>query len=234
MPGTTMRATELANDVRSAWSTISLQRKYGLSERGLQRAFSRLLDKGFLTPADVDSCRWYEPTTQDVWTCPACQRPQAKVWEVCPVCGVIVSRYEPKPQIDFYEELQGGQPSPDGQFFHVIATNFRLLRGDGLFWTILFFTMLPLILIMSDVNVRIALNSLLAAIIWAVIFKKLVVRDQGGWAGPICAMFSRCASFARCGACLFGTGSFRQTTLHQLAHNAGYGDLPFFRHLTNR
>ena len=183
-----IKAREFVDDVRSSSSKVTLRRKYGISETGLQRALNEMVDKGFLTLSDVDACQWHEPTTKETWICPACERPQGKVWEICPACGVIVSKFQPKPQIHIYEEPKQERPTSIGDFFRVVGTNFSLLRKDGLVWAILLFTMLPLILTIPKIDLGIALNSLLVAVIWAVVFKRIIVRDQGGWAAPISAM----------------------------------------------
>ena len=129
----TIRGKEFVEDVRSGSSKVSLQRKYGLSERGLQRAMGKMLDRGRLTHADAESCQWYEPTTPEAWTCPACGRPQGKVWEICPVCGVIVSKFEPRPKIHAYDDETEVTPLSAREFVGITATNFSLLRGDGFF-----------------------------------------------------------------------------------------------------
>jgi hypothetical protein len=101
-------AKQVTADLRAGASNEFLIKKYGLSPKGLQSLFQKLLDAGLVTREDVYA-RNYEETALatdgtiiiaqltnppiSVKVCPACKFPQDKEFETCPQCGVIVEKF---------------------------------------------------------------------------------------------------------------------------------------------
>jgi hypothetical protein len=114
----TLSAREMAADIRAGATDEFLLRKYGVSERALQRLFQKLLDAKILTQNDFDSRtpdvlegeavaiedgQLKSPSDQESvqaeWRCPNCKKPQQIEYDECPECGVIVSKFEKLDQL---------------------------------------------------------------------------------------------------------------------------------------
>jgi rubrerythrin len=115
--GRDINAFEAVRAVRSGLSNADLMKKYRLSPKGLENLFEHLVGEGLLLPSELEfrlsalagaidaappqSESKKKPTSSKdrkaVWTCPACGRSQPREYEECPVCGVIVARYKPRP-----------------------------------------------------------------------------------------------------------------------------------------
>ena len=52
---------ELVADIRSGVSDVELMEKYKLSSRGLQRVFTKLVDSGSVTSADLSESEYFVP-----------------------------------------------------------------------------------------------------------------------------------------------------------------------------
>lgn len=88
---------EVLNDIRSGMEDAFLMRKYRLSSKGLVALFGKLVQSGLITQGELDLRS--EPLSQRtvslvLWKCPACGAPDLKEHEVCPHCGIIVSKFE--------------------------------------------------------------------------------------------------------------------------------------------
>lgn len=89
-----LSAKEILQDIRAGMDDIALMVKYDLSAQGLQTAFTKLIATGLLKQDDLDErTPSHEPTANLGWKCPACGKPQPTEFEECPVCGVIVRKY---------------------------------------------------------------------------------------------------------------------------------------------
>ncbi len=69
--------------------------KFNLAVDGLIAVFNELLDSGMITYSTLDErVHWSERKAEvETFVCPACGMPQFFQFEVCPQCGVIVSKY---------------------------------------------------------------------------------------------------------------------------------------------
>jgi hypothetical protein len=94
----TINATELVNDVRSGMSDTALIEKYKLSARGLESVFAKLVEAGLIEQSDLDARMDMSQRTValDVYRCPACDMAQYFKFDICPQCGVIVSKFQAK------------------------------------------------------------------------------------------------------------------------------------------
>jgi len=119
-----IKLEEVTQDIRSGADDSALMEKYDLSSKGLQSLFEHLIFSGFMTEMELDTRVSTFDSTVDVhglkgqlekllnsaaapsedkvvlWECPACGRPQTRVYDECPVCGVIVSKYRAKMERD--------------------------------------------------------------------------------------------------------------------------------------
>lgn len=109
-------ARDVVADIRAGASDEFLMRKYGMSEKGLQSLFQKLVTARALTQADLDdresAVEEVEATiieeaeieedelksvstkfVQTVFKCPACGQPQLHEFKECPDCGCPVERY---------------------------------------------------------------------------------------------------------------------------------------------
>lgn len=114
----TLSAMEIVADLRAGAADDFLVKKYGLTEKGLQNLFNKLVDAAVISQAELDrraslqgeevheSSAQEEPSapittslpppTQPVFVCPSCGLPQSQHCEVCPQCGVIVEKFKKK------------------------------------------------------------------------------------------------------------------------------------------
>jgi outer membrane protein assembly factor BamB len=91
-------ARQVLESIRGGMSDTSLMETYGLSSRGLQSLFQKLVSAGLMTQDEVDD---RAPLTErtirlEVHRCPACNMPQLFEFDECPQCGVIVSKFKKK------------------------------------------------------------------------------------------------------------------------------------------
>jgi len=87
-------AEEVLNDLYYGMDNSGIMQKYELSRDGLHSLFRKLLQAGLMTQAEFEMrTQSPEEPAQLVWKCPSCRMPQTKVHEVCPQCGVIVSKF---------------------------------------------------------------------------------------------------------------------------------------------
>lgn len=114
----------------------------------------------------------YEDTIRlPFWECPACGRGFPDIHDVCPVCGVDVSKYfkvmESKPVPREMIEQEPGTLLTSPVFWLLVAAGFvPFMHGSISFYVFCFFT----------------------AFCWGIVFKKLVAPKDTGWLVPILAM----------------------------------------------
>jgi len=112
-----IRAQDAIRDIREGLSDSEIMRKYMISAKGLESLFEQLIAAKLLTRAELDDRSSETDATVDVfrpkefqphqgidsaplgesnvqWECPACGRVQRQRYEECPVCGVIVAKYQ--------------------------------------------------------------------------------------------------------------------------------------------
>jgi len=127
VPKRKVSAKEVVSDIRSGLTDDFLMKKYGISAKGLQSLFQKLVTGRFLTHAEIaartsaedkpyaprtekgEDRQGFPPQTsapaQPTFPCPACGTLRSADSEDCPRCGVIVSKYREK-QFEYGEELQ--------------------------------------------------------------------------------------------------------------------------------
>jgi len=88
-------AKQALTDIRAGMSDPEMMEKYSLTAQGLHSLFNKLIAANVLTQDELDSRDpLYERTISlDVHRCPACNMPQLEKFDVCPQCGVIVSKF---------------------------------------------------------------------------------------------------------------------------------------------
>jgi hypothetical protein len=90
-----INAREALQDIRTGMTDAGLMEKYELTSQGVQSLYTKLVDHGLLTQEELDA---RTPLTMrtvalDIFRCPSCGYPQFSKFDVCPQCGVIVSKY---------------------------------------------------------------------------------------------------------------------------------------------
>jgi tetratricopeptide (TPR) repeat protein len=113
-----LSAKEVVADIRAGAADEFLMKKYGISDKGLQSLFQKLIAAKVLIQADLDRrasvveeveaviiaedevkpVPTTSTSTQAVFRCPACNMPQGKEFDVCPQCGIIVEKFLKKIQ----------------------------------------------------------------------------------------------------------------------------------------
>lgn len=123
----TVSAREVAADIRAGATDESLMKKYGVSEKGLQNLFQKLVTAKVLTQAklaarklatdDMRDFRGKEGEEKSTFPhpashpaepaskCPACDMPLSEASEACPRCGVIFSKFKDRPE-EYGEQLR--------------------------------------------------------------------------------------------------------------------------------
>lgn len=107
----TLSAKEVVSDIRASATDEFLIKKYGVSEKGLQSLFQKLVAAKIITQSDLDRRAAVEEVeavmieeeeaeqspsisaSTGVYRCPSCNLPQIYDFKVCPQCGVIVEKY---------------------------------------------------------------------------------------------------------------------------------------------
>ena len=110
-------ARQVLDDIHGGMSDTSLMEAYGLSSKGLQSLFQKLVSAELLTQDEVDDrAPLSERTVKlEVHRCPACNMPQLFEFAVCPQCGVIVSKFRKKQEPDTGAEDSGSVERGDRQ-----------------------------------------------------------------------------------------------------------------------
>jgi hypothetical protein len=96
-----LSAKEILADIRSGLDASALKRKYGLSDKSLDKVYLKLYQAGLLkkhekplrasTAAPIAS-HLGDPQGAE-WKCPACGKAQASEVPECPICGIVVAKY---------------------------------------------------------------------------------------------------------------------------------------------
>jgi hypothetical protein len=95
MPKRKIDAREALKDIRQGMTDEELMEKYSLSAQGLQSLFHKLVEAGLITQYELDDRAPFGTRTValDIFRCPSCGMPQFEKFDVCPQCGVIVSKF---------------------------------------------------------------------------------------------------------------------------------------------
>ncbi|MEW6347701.1 MAG: hypothetical protein AB1646_01450 [Thermodesulfobacteriota bacterium] len=116
-PKRQVSAKEVVTDLRAGKTDLELMRKYELSPKGLESLLNKLVQKGIVAPAELDSrksrvtsapeARPAEPRTRpqapqptSSFKCPSCGLPQAGDSEECPRCGLVLRKQQESPMRD--------------------------------------------------------------------------------------------------------------------------------------
>lgn len=89
-----VKASEVLKDIKAGMTDAALMEKYGLTEKGLESLFRKLLDGGLLKQSELDNRKaLLEKAIELAWECPACGKPQSKAFDECRECGVNVQEF---------------------------------------------------------------------------------------------------------------------------------------------
>jgi len=111
-PKRTINAKEAAADIRSGITSSDLMQKYGVSAKGLEVLFRKLVAAGLLHENELN--RRNEDTVKTMhvaWKCPACGAAQTREYAECPQCGVIVAKFQSR-----HSETVEGARQPESSF----------------------------------------------------------------------------------------------------------------------
>ncbi len=94
--GETNNKREVLTDVRTGMSDSEIMSKYRVSARGLESIFNKLMDAGVIDQKELDSRVDLSERTValDLYKCPACGMGQFFPFDVCPQCGITVSKHQ--------------------------------------------------------------------------------------------------------------------------------------------
>ena len=94
----TIKVKEFLDDFRSGMGDQDLQEKYQLSQLGLEKFYGMLMDRGILSPQELqDNYRGQESeekdadevvTSESSFICPQCLASHKTMFDICPSCGV--------------------------------------------------------------------------------------------------------------------------------------------------
>jgi uncharacterized Zn finger protein (UPF0148 family) len=128
-------ARDVVSDIRQGMSDAALMEKYQVSGGALETLLEKLLSSGLIERQEItDRVQLTERTlTLKTHVCPACKLPQFYKFEVCPQCGIIVSKYRteghqgkkevesksPEISVDTFTL----RPSPDGKTLSISGLN---------------------------------------------------------------------------------------------------------------
>lgn len=108
-PKRKINAKQLVEDIRGGMGDSALRHKYGLSEKGLQSLYGKLLDKGLVRKSELVRDRpgpspqrrqrlappqqsRPRPARIDPWRCPLCSAEFPQRHEECPKCGAVAAK----------------------------------------------------------------------------------------------------------------------------------------------
>lgn len=95
---------QIVEHIRSGKDDEWLRQEYGLSEKGLESVYKKLVDAGALSEAEVPnrnasgtSHAGASPDTQRFQEsrCPSCNAAMPSQADECPVCGIVVAKFVP-------------------------------------------------------------------------------------------------------------------------------------------
>jgi hypothetical protein len=95
-----------------------LKRTYGLSDAALESVYRKLVEAGVLTESEMRSRARSgtgvpEKETKAVsWRCPACHTPQPAEVAECPVCGVVVAKFQGRRPAEGLHDAPGPDTRP--------------------------------------------------------------------------------------------------------------------------
>jgi RsiW-degrading membrane proteinase PrsW (M82 family) len=183
-----IRIGEFVRDVRSGRDRGALQKKYRITKTSLEKILDKLIEHGFLTASDADGCHASVSVTAAAWKCPACDRPQTIVYRICPVCGVNVGKFVPKPRPVLLEVQEEPTIRNLKDVLSSARHNLNCLGKDTALSVACLTAVIPLALLMPPEDSQVILFCGIAAMIWAVFFKNIVVTHSGGWTAAIASM----------------------------------------------
>jgi outer membrane protein assembly factor BamB len=108
-----INAKQAVRDIRLGLSDSEMMEKYELSSRGLQSLFEKLINEGLVDLPDIEDRTPLHSRTVvvDLYRCPACNMPQFETFDVCPQCGVIVTKFKPGDASAKSDRRASGLPS---------------------------------------------------------------------------------------------------------------------------
>jgi hypothetical protein len=103
---------DVLKDIKAGMDDPALMDKYKLSSQGLQSVFSKLVNAGVLTEAELDSRVPISERTVDLglYICPACGNIQAREFTECSRCGFVSPAYLKQQKEKEAQEKASKQP----------------------------------------------------------------------------------------------------------------------------
>lgn len=136
-------AKQFLADIRSGLDRTELKAKYGLSDKGVDSVFRKMVASGLVTEAEAR--KRFRKVADPVpgpgkspeeepkppkWRCPACNTAQPEEVGECPACGIVVEKFLARPP----EETAARDFGPPTQS---ILSGYWLLAGGGILGAVL-------------------------------------------------------------------------------------------------
>ncbi|MBI4962998.1 MAG: hypothetical protein HY913_06975 [Desulfomonile tiedjei] len=124
---------DVLKDIKAGMDDPALMDKYKLSSQGLQSVFSKLVNAGVLTEAELDSRVPISERTVDLglYICPACGNIQAREFTECSRCGFVSPAYIKQQKEKEAQEKARKQP-PGRKLFSRARSKERAQPGSAL------------------------------------------------------------------------------------------------------
>jgi hypothetical protein len=102
---------EVVQDVNSGMDDLALMEKYKLTPKELDLLMKKLVASQRLSETELSELQllWAQKKGT-AWRCPACHMPQAREFDECPQCGIIVAKFKGK-----FRQEQGSPATEDRQ-----------------------------------------------------------------------------------------------------------------------
>jgi hypothetical protein len=135
-------ASDIVSDLRSGCNDNDIMQRYRLSARALESIFAKLVEAGLILQSELDSRLdlSQKSVALEVHRCPACDSVQLDKFDECPLCGVVVAKYKPKPKVEpppvrepaaaapVFVGAYKLTPTPDGKALVIEGLNPKLQR----------------------------------------------------------------------------------------------------------
>ncbi len=114
-------ARQILSDIRSGMNDSDLKRTYGLSDAALESVYRKLVAAGVLTQSErrnrttsgTGEAEIPEKEAKAVpWRCPACHATQPAELAECPVCGVVVAKFQGRRRAEGFHDAPDPETNP--------------------------------------------------------------------------------------------------------------------------
>lgn len=123
-PKRKLNAKQIAADIRAGMDRSDLKSKYGLTEKGIESVYEKLISLGLVHESEIGRPRppdrlQERPTaprdTDMPWRCPLCGAGFPRRFEECPKCGAVAAKVAPLPLTGYGIERARPQLQPRRQ-----------------------------------------------------------------------------------------------------------------------